>query len=180
MKTTFFFFSTIYDVLMSSTSSGHHLLDMTVLSKLSLFRTELIIFLPIPNPWIDSSFQIWVYISFYSVLHSDSGRLRVTLIFSSSTKPRTAVDSNSSLSPISLPLLVFSSWLLSKLKPALVVRLFLSSSARFPSFSLTLFHPIIHLDVRQIFLICRWHHITPISNSSVASHYLYDWLFRFL
>ena len=95
---------------MSSTSSEHHLLDMTILSKLSLFRTELIIFLPLRNPCIGSSSGIWVYTPLYSVLHCDSGRLRVTLIgSSSSTNPRTTVDSNSSLLPVSLPLLVFSS-----------------------------------------------------------------------
>lgn len=108
MKTTFFFFFLLS--MMSSTSSEHHLLDMTMLSKLSLFRTELIIFLPILNPWTGSSFGIWVSTPLYSVLHCDSGSLRVTLIgSSSSTNPWTTVDSDSSLSPVSLPLLGFSS-----------------------------------------------------------------------
>lgn len=95
---------------MSSTSSEHHLLDMTMLSKLSLFRTELIIFLPILNPCTGSSFGIWVYTPLYSVLHCGSGSLRGTLIGSSSSaNPWTTVGSDSSLSPVSLPLLGFSS-----------------------------------------------------------------------
>ena len=166
---------------MSSTSSEHHLLDMTILPKLSLFRTELIIFLPLRNPCIGSSSGIWVYTPLYSVLHCDSGRLRVTLIgSSSSTNPRTTVDSNSSLLPVSLPLLVFSS-LAAVLTQASIrcayVPFIIGLFPKSQSHPLSSYHP---LDVRQIFLVCKWHHITPISSPSVAPHCLYEWLFRFL
>ena len=106
MKTTFFFFNLS---MMSSTSSEHHLLDMTILSKLSLFRTELIIFLPLPNPCIGSSFGIWVYTPLYSVLHCDSGRLRVTFIGSPPPQIHEPLWIPTPPYPSTLPLLVFSS-----------------------------------------------------------------------
>lgn len=82
---------------------------MIIVSKISLFKTELTVSLFISHPPNWFLLLLLIYITIYSFTHS--GSLRGILTSStSSTRLQSPVDSNSSLSPVSFPLLLFGSF----------------------------------------------------------------------
>lgn len=116
----------------------------------TLFRTELIILLPFPTPDTGSSF-CYEFISAVIQLPILEARI-IRTSSSSSTQSPSPVDSNSSLPPVSLPLLLFSAFA-PGLTQANISHVYVPFIVCiFPKFQSDPLPFYFHLDVRQIFL----------------------------